>query len=135
LHRSSLQRRDALVDRARGRLAIARCLLRLGRASVAWVDLRAAASMSTDEALQLDVAALWIEAKRPVEALECLASLQKAHPSARGFALQARGLGMAGRIPEAERAAAVAVELEPGNVRHQELLERLQSLLPDKSSR
>ena len=135
LHQSSLQRRDVAVDRARARLGIARCLVRLDRASVASVELRAAAAMTDDEALQLDVAALWLEAKRPVEALEIVESVLELRTSARGFALQAQGLAMTGQLAAAVRAAAAALQHEPGNDQYRELLERLQSMHPDESNR
>jgi tetratricopeptide (TPR) repeat protein len=126
LHRRSLQRDGEYAERARARLGVARCLVRLGRGAAALADLRAAASMSKAADFQLDVAATWIEARRPQEALVILVPRLQSTPTARVQALAARAWAQQRRWNQARRAAAAALAAQPDNARFQTLLEEIE---------
>ena len=128
LYRRSLQSNGEGAERGRARLGVARSLLRLGRGAAALADLQAAAALSTDPDFKLDVAAVWIEAKRPMEALEILNRQVRIAPTGKAYALQARALALQGHIAAARTAAQQAVTEQPENGSFQALLTQLQNL-------
>jgi tetratricopeptide (TPR) repeat protein len=104
--------------------------LRLGRGAAALADLQAASSMPGDANFRIDVAAAWIEAKRPIEALECLGRSLRESPTGRVYELQARALALQGDFRAARSAAQQALAAQPDNAGFQELLEQLNALIP-----